>query len=185
MKLLSDIIHKNYGECMIEGSLSSFDAGDLVCAVMKSGIPQYIAIQKAENIVCPMCGKSEGYKVLNGKELWWACRRRECIAQNSKKYIFIPKYKQQFDIMIEVGVPNRLVNADFINWNHSDSLKKDIIEFVNGNKDMMVITGSNGVGKSYVAVAAMREFYIKTNQFPRFYNLSDLYQKWLDEPFTY
>jgi len=182
MKLLSDILSKNYGKFMAEGNLPSFEAGDLVCAIMKNSFPQYINIQQHENITCPMCGSPNGYKVRNGKELWLACRRRECIEKNSRKQRYQPGKKINLtEIMIKSGVPNRLINASFADWKHQEGLKGEIINFVRKSKETLVIIGKNGTGKSYASVAAMREFYEATGNIPRFYNISDLYQIWLDE----
>jgi DNA replication protein DnaC len=170
----------DYSKFLIQ-NLSRFKSGDLICAVMNDGIPEYRPIQFTERITCPMCGSKNGYKIVNHNELWWACTEDTCISKNGRAKTYNKPKEDLDNLMQKVGVPKIFQSASFDNWNHSNPLKKELLSFLDQEKPFLVILGSNGCGKSYASVALMKEYYKKHKNIPIFYAVSEMYQQWLKE----
>jgi DNA replication protein DnaC len=168
-------------EQFLKSLLPEFQDGDTVNAVMDHGKPVYCEPTPHENVMCPMCWSHGGYRVRNGGECWWACLNDSCIEINGNSK---PDLRNNFDattMMRNIGAPERMCSASFSEWKHSEGIKKIFLEYSKNCSSSMLISGTNGSGKTYSAVALMREFFCITHDIPGFYNVSDLYQKWLLE----
>ena len=172
MKTLSELVDYNI--------LPKFEEGDKIIAVMNNGRPVYCNSISPEVVVCPMCGSERGYKVIDGNNLWWACAGSDCIKRNSENKGRSKSYIPTIPLS-EMGVPKRLLEADFNDWKHSEKLKEELKHFVIRHDAFLTIGGDNGVGKTYAAVAMLKEFYNATKEIPIFVNISNLYQTWKED----
>lgn len=171
MRILSSLAINN---------LPKFKENDKVSAIMNNGRPDYCNERSPEGIVCPMCGSDDGYKVRDGKNLFWACANSDCIKKNGETKGRTESYIPEIPLS-EMGVPKRLLEANFNDWRHSEKLKQELKNFVIRHDEFLTIGGNNGVGKTYAAVAMLKEFYLVTKEIPIFVNISNLYQTWKED----
>jgi DNA replication protein DnaC len=171
---------KTLSEVMDSNTLPKFEEGDKISAIMKKGRPVFCSERSPNGVVCPMCGSEIGYKVRDGNNLWWACASSDCIERNCANNMRSKSYIPTIPLS-EMGVPKRLLEANFNDWKHSEKLKEELKHFVIRHDAFLTIGGDNGVGKTYAAVAMLKEFYNVTKEIPIFVNISNLYQTWKED----
>jgi len=174
---LANIINLNYKKYTNE---SQFDSETIFVAIMDNGTPVRCIPQTYHNISCPMCGSKNGSRIPNNKDYWWACSNSDCIERN-RGVVAEKAHKEVdiLDIMDKMGVTKRLRNASFDDWKHNLALKEQLVKYSRDPTEALILTGTNGTGKSFSAVAIAREYYLQTKEIPIFYNVSELYQEWL------
>ena len=174
---LANIINLNYKKYTNE---SQFDSETIFVAIMDNGTPVRCIPQTYHNISCPMCGSKNGSRIPNNKDYWWACSNSDCIERN-RGVVAEKAHKEVdiLDIMDKMGVTKRLRNASFDDWKHNLALKEQLVKYSRDPTEALILTGTNGTGKSFSAVAIAREYYLRTMEIPIFYNVSELYQEWL------
>jgi len=180
MRTLNNVLDSSFGGFMDANKLPEFGEEDRVVAVMNNGRSIYCNASSPDVVACPMCGSERGYKVRDGNSLWWACTCLDCINRNAVNQSQAKSYIHKIPLS-EMGVPKRLLSADFNDWKHSEKLKQELKSFVVKHDEFLTIGGDNGVGKTYAAVAMLKEFYNVTKEIPIFVNISNLYQTWKED----
>lgn len=159
-------------------NLPGFTETDLVTHIMDRGHPIRLEEPKrADELVCPICGDSSGYRVIDGGNVWWACRKPDCIRINGKKV------NQEKKHMIEAiaDVPKIYEMANFRDYKHSEKYIYKARDWFFGSKQNLLIAGTNGSGKTYTSICIIRAETKLPHPSYRFCNVSDLYSIWLAE----
>lgn len=129
---------------------------------------------------CPQCqGDRAGLSYWQGKRSW-NCQNCLNIKKISKKILIVPMPK---------GIPEELTYACHSQCNPQVSNPQEVLDemksMAKDPKGFLLLSGENGVGKSYAAVACVRAFLrLQNKEFgggERFWNISDLYIEWLKE----
>ena len=177
---LANIINLDYKKYTTGSQSLQFDSETIFVAIMDNGTPVRCIPQTYHNISCPMCGSKNGSRIPNNKDYWWACLNSNCIERN-RGVVEKTAHKKVdiLDIMDKAGVTKRLRNASFDDWKHAPGLKEQLLKYSIDPTEALILTGTNGTGKSFSAVAIAREYYLQTKEIPIFYNVSELYQEWL------
>jgi DNA replication protein DnaC len=147
--------------------------------------------KKASEVKCGVCGNTEGYAVnmigipgynydmTKGVRKSWSCMNSQCIQDNasgSKKEPYsIEKLSMQ-----RCDVPDEFCSSDIEQLN-GEQLKfiSQIKEFCLKFHGYLLISGTPGIGKTFIATACMQEF-LKKDDDCKFINSSELYIKWLE-----
>jgi len=173
MKLLSDITSLE---------LTEFTRGELVTHVMHDGSAIKITLKANEEISCPMCSGSVGYRVLNHHEIWWACKCNECIRRNGKRLKPRGPDRPEISEMMRLGgVPLDYCNIADDEWKHGGDSGPRIISWAKNPKGCLVLSGSCGSGKTFSS-AYVIALYLRFNEgTARFFSAVDTKYQWLGE----
>ena len=155
----------------------------------------------AKDMKCPSCDGTKGFYIPHGKT--WSCLNEKCIDRNAGKISFksydlsicscykcFPHLKKQeedrrkgkFTQYIDYsnfGIDPSLSEASYNNCFQSHEIQSKLKNSIKDKKGIILLTGKNGVGKSYISVCAMKEF-IENNKSCKFVTVPSLRLSWLD-----
>jgi len=167
---------------------------------MDSGQKHLDKVTLAKDITCSRCGGNEGFFIDHGDT--WSCCNEECIKINSGlldngKFSFEIKNcytcfphleKQDLDTFRGIsskevdyskfGIEPHLLNASFDKCTQEREVQKSFVDSTCVKRGVTLLSGKNGIGKTYMAVCAMKIFITK-NQSCRFLSFPKLRLQWL------
>lgn len=176
--------------------------------VMANGQKHLEFPKRAKDVVCPLCGKDEGFYIPHGKT--WSCCNEECIFKNAGWLGYGEKFysmgiKYRFDISCykcfphleeyernrnlgiissivdysKHGIEKHLEHASFKDCHQSDEIQKKFKDCTLSKRGITILSGKNGIGKTYMSVCAMKEF-VKRNASCRFISFPKMRMEWLE-----
>lgn len=158
-------------------NLPGFTETDLCSHIMDHGYPRPLEPPKPPTeLVCSICGNPQGYRVWDPTGIWWACRSLDCIKINGQTK-GKPMHKQR----ICETLPDGYRLATFRDYRHGRDRILKIADWYRGSKPFLILSGTNGSGKTYSAAATINEHLKEKNKSAVFVNVSDLYVDYLQE----
>jgi hypothetical protein len=135
---------------------------------------------KASECSCRMCGGVKGYYVFSDKA--WSCANDQCISINAGKDGNVIYYPPK-PTMASCGIPEEFLEANFIDF--QDKIYLPLAQqFCEKFKGILLISGTSGLGKTYLAACCVKKYLEKGNDC-KFINASDLYIFWLEAKKTF
>lgn len=176
-KVLNNLAKTNF----VSSIDSSFSPGEMITAISCEEGFKRCNPTPNEEISCPRCGGKESKRIINGKELAWACGEYSCFRKNCKEVDW-EKNKDDSKKRLELSnVPKRLQGANFKDWFHSEALRGVQMDWLSNPQGTCLLSGKKGVGKTYMA-CAMIEHYTKGNKYRAYYySALALKDIWIDE----
>ena len=180
-KLVAEMA-KNQAEYYTE---NSFKPGELITGVWNIDSLYTCEAMPFENARCPNCKGSTGWKVINSHvadgQITWVCIENDCRERIRKVPLYRAKKKLPEEILELAGVERFLRHATFEDWRHSEDLKSDLKRWSKTPKGACVLSGSCGIGKTYMAACMILHHNQSREGTVRFINIVDMKYRWQEE----
>lgn len=147
------------------------------------GVPKHIQASLGSDLSCPMCGGNIGYIVKDSRENYvaWSCVETPCINRNSKRPNTIPKDEKPICTLGMAGCPRNMQDASLPKTQLNDAEAKSINAWMKGTNMGLLLHGSPGTGKTYLACALIAFWIEKKKQTARFMTMDQIHSAWFNE----
>lgn len=167
---------------MLQVYTPEFSPGQIVTRIWVKGRFESCEPIPHENVVCPMCGSRDGYRVpdVTTVEISWSCKRSACVTGHQKN-VFLGKVLTAQQRLENCGLPPIMQNATFEDWKHPEEQRRDLQAWVIEPQGACILSGIRGVGKTYITACMLEEYTRVTTKRAVFMDVVAAKYQWLAE----